>query len=228
MQVLHFMELARDLRSRWGVLRAAVAGSELTIGGAAAPRTSADLKAYVASGRSRAETLMRRHIDQHGQVRRVLEICRSGCSHRDWFPDAVVHDSCVGAADREPVDLIAALREIPDASFDVVYSVDVIEHLKAPWRVADEIARVLKPGGFTFHTTLFTTCYQPQPEDFFRFTPDGLKSLFGGLECLTAEFDATERRQGGGRRGKACPDIFGGSREGWRVHFAGRKAGGLR
>ena len=60
--------------------------------------------------------------------------------------------------------------------------------------------------------------------NFLRFTPDGLKSLFSDLECLTAEFDATERRREPARRGRSeCADIFTGSREGWRVHFCGRK-----
>lgn len=41
----------------------------------------------------------------------------------------------------------------PDASFDMVVSVWVIEHLEAPERVFAEVARVMKPGGhFIFLT----------------------------------------------------------------------------
>ncbi len=35
----------------------------------------------------------------------------------------------------------------PDATFDLVYSVDVFEHLPDPSRVLDETTRVLRPGG---------------------------------------------------------------------------------
>lgn len=227
-QVQAFRDRARELGSRWRYFLVP-GGSSLAIGGAtAAARGSAELKSYVGGAGSRAETLLRRHVGQHGRVTTVLEIGRRGRSHADWFASGVQHDQRDVAVDHLPMDVVAALKEIPSGSYDVVYSVDVIEYVKAPWRVADEIARILKPGGITFHTTLFTTSYQPQPEDFVRFTPDGLKSLFDGLECLTAEFDATERRRDGGRKARVCPDIFGGSREGWRVHYAGRKTFTLR
>jgi 2-polyprenyl-6-hydroxyphenyl methylase/3-demethylubiquinone-9 3-methyltransferase len=40
-----------------------------------------------------------------------------------------------------------------DASFEVVCAMDFLEHVDAPGRVVDEVARVLKPGGlFFFHT----------------------------------------------------------------------------
>jgi len=31
--------------------------------------------------------------------------------------------------------------------FDIIYSVAVLEHVKKPWIVADEMFRVLHPGG---------------------------------------------------------------------------------
>lgn len=36
-----------------------------------------------------------------------------------------------------------------DGTFDVVYSSNVLEHVAAPWRMADEMVRVTKPGGTT-------------------------------------------------------------------------------
>lgn len=41
----------------------------------------------------------------------------------------------------------------PDASFDVVTSMDFLEHVAAPARVIDEIGRVLRPGGLFFYHT---------------------------------------------------------------------------
>jgi SAM-dependent methyltransferase len=35
----------------------------------------------------------------------------------------------------------------PDASFDAVVAIEVMEHTRAPYRVLSEIARVLRPGG---------------------------------------------------------------------------------
>jgi SAM-dependent methyltransferase len=40
-----------------------------------------------------------------------------------------------------------------DASFDICFSVEVIEHLNNPQNIIDEVHRVLKPGGRLFLTT---------------------------------------------------------------------------
>lgn len=37
-----------------------------------------------------------------------------------------------------------------DASFDVVYSSNVAEHVRRPWAMADEMVRVARPGGLVF------------------------------------------------------------------------------
>lgn len=37
-----------------------------------------------------------------------------------------------------------------DGSFDVTYSSNVLEHVNDPWRMADEMVRVTKPGGTVF------------------------------------------------------------------------------
>jgi SAM-dependent methyltransferase len=51
----------------------------------------------------------------------------------------------------------AAAMEFPDASFDVVYSICVFEHLEEPEAVAQEVARVLRPGGVAYlHAHLYT------------------------------------------------------------------------
>jgi SAM-dependent methyltransferase len=180
--------------------------------------------APLADANTRSETILRRLTKGLDAAASVLEICHRDEGHPGWVDGARTHDMRHVLLEGRPVDMVAALRQIPSGSYDAVFSVDALEYVKAPWRVADEITRILKPGGVTYHTSVFTTRYQPQPEDYLRFTPDGLKSLFTDLECLTAEFDATERRREPARRGRSdCADIFCGSREGWRVHYSGRK-----
>lgn len=115
--------------------------------------------------------------------------------------------------------------EIPDGFCDVVVSVDVFEHIDRPWLAAAEIARILKPGGIAYTSTLFSWRYHPCPIDYWRFTPDCLSFLFSDLERVEAGFDVTERRRNiigrGGNR--VAPDSFGGWRENWRVFHVGRK-----
>ncbi|CAB4963221.1 unannotated protein [freshwater metagenome] len=37
-----------------------------------------------------------------------------------------------------------------DGSVDICYSSNVLEHVSEPWRMADEMVRVTRPGGITF------------------------------------------------------------------------------
>lgn len=116
--------------------------------------------------------------------------------------------------------------QIPDNSFDFVVSIDVFEHINAPWLAAKEISRILRPGGITYHTTLFSWRYHPCPIDYWRYSPDALKFIFSELSCVAAEFDAAERRRnltGEGGAHPIAPDGMGGWRENWRVHYVGMK-----
>lgn len=115
--------------------------------------------------------------------------------------------------------------QIPDGFCDVVVSIDVFEHIDRPWLAAQEIARILKPGGICYTSTLFSWRYHPCPIDFWRFTPAALTFLFDKVDCINADFDATERRRNIlGRDGnRIAPDAFGGWRENWRVYHVGQK-----
>lgn len=115
--------------------------------------------------------------------------------------------------------------EIANDTFDVIISFDVFEHINRPWKAAEEIIRILKPGGLTYHSTLWSWRYHPCPIDYWRFSPDALEFLFDGLETVVKEFDTVERRRNilGQGRYKLKSDAFGGWRENWRVHYAGRK-----
>lgn len=223
------MNAVQVLRDRigfgWRLRRAATDARDAALAGSSlVARVAGGVAEITEAPAGRTETLFRRQVKNHGRVRAVLEIGQPGMRHEQWLDGDIRHDGIDVSVDRVPADVASVLREIPAGSYDAVFSVDALEFVKAPWRAADEIVRILRPGGITFHTTVFTTRYQPQPEDFFRFTPDGLKSLFSDLDCVAAEFDATARKRPQRRFERRDPtDIFGGSREGWRVHYCGRK-----
>jgi SAM-dependent methyltransferase len=77
------------------------------------------------------------------------------------------------------------LHVIADAHFlpfksgflDMVYSIAVLEHVRKPWVVADEIFRVLCPGGHVVLELPFLHVIQDR-DDYFRFTDKGIRSLF--------------------------------------------------
>lgn len=76
-----------------------------------------------------------------------------------------------------------------DNSFDTVVSNQMIEHVFRPWEVAREMIRVVKPGGHVVITAPFTAGEHRDPNDLFRYTAQGLSSLFEGddtevIECI--------------------------------------------
>lgn len=73
-----------------------------------------------------------------------------------------------------------------DEAFDGVYMLAVLEHVCNPFAVTQEVARVLKPGGFVLVAAPFIYPLHGAPSDYFRFTDEGLRQLFLGfkeVEC---------------------------------------------
>lgn len=62
-----------------------------------------------------------------------------------------------GTWDQSQLDIVSDITSIPepDASFDVVMCVEVLEHLPDPIRALRELTRLLKPGGTLIITALF-------------------------------------------------------------------------
>ncbi|MBW1820036.1 MAG: methyltransferase domain-containing protein [Deltaproteobacteria bacterium] len=78
-------------------------------------------------------------------------------------------------------------RHIPIESVDILFSLSVIEHLQCPWLAAAEINRVLRVGGEVFINAPHSWPVHEAPNDFWRFSDEGLKVLFGsslGFEVL--------------------------------------------
>lgn len=81
------------------------------------------------------------------------------------------------------LDVVADAHSLPfaDESLDAVYSNAVLEHVQRPWRVAEEIHRVLRPGGKIFINVPFLNIIH-DTHDYFRFTDKALRILFSGFE----------------------------------------------
>ena len=65
-----------------------------------------------------------------------------------------------------------------DRTFDTIISTQVLEHVERPWLVVHEIGRILKHGGVCIITAPFLVPYHADPHDFFRYTKQGMESLF--------------------------------------------------
>ena len=67
----------------------------------------------------------------------------------------------------------------PDDTFDFLVCDQVLEHVRGnPQQAVDESRRVLRPGGVAVHTTCVLNELHGLPNDYWRFTPNGLAYLF--------------------------------------------------
>ena len=82
------------------------------------------------------------------------------------------------------MNLIADAHALPfaDETFSFVYALAVFEHLHSPWIAADEIFRVLKPGGEVFVLTAFMQHEHGYPNHYFNMTRSGLERIFCNFE----------------------------------------------
>lgn len=105
-------------------------------------------------------------------------------SHLVSHPDFITRD-CESIR-CEPTEL-----EFPDAEADVVLIPNLVHHVENQGRLWSEIARILKPGGllYIFEPTLREL--HQDPDDYLRYTPNGLKSVLGQFGLVTKSISTT-------------------------------------
>lgn len=84
------------------------------------------------------------------------------------------------------VDIVASATELPfrDNSIDGAVSESLFEHVADAYKVAREMARVVKPGGFIYVSAPFIHPFHASPNDFNRWTISGLKHMFPDLDIV--------------------------------------------
>jgi SAM-dependent methyltransferase len=114
---------------------------------------------------------------------RVLDAGAGECRFKPLFAhtEYVAVDFALGDAswNYSKLDVIGRLEELPfpDASFDHVLSVVVLEHTPQPGRAIEEFHRVLKKGGMVHLVVPHMWEEHQKPYDFFRFTSGGIRYL---------------------------------------------------
>jgi methionine biosynthesis protein MetW len=181
--------------------------------------------------RPEREALFRRYVG--GPGRRVLDLgCRDGALTRAYLDG----NDVVGVdADREALAEAAKLGiethwadldqtlDFPDASFDVVVAGELLEHLRDPRRLVEEIRRVLRPEGtfvasvpnaYRLKGRLLFLLGRPPEND-----PTHLQMFSAAdVQALLAGFEARDVHYVAGRLVPLHPRLFAND-----IVFAGRK-----
>lgn len=95
----------------------------------------------------------------------------------------------------EGVDVVGDLSKdlcgLKPASFGLVICCSVLEHVEQPFRMAENILQLLSPEGSLYVSVPWVHRYHACPEDYWRFSWQGIKLLFPGILWLEKMYSTT-------------------------------------
>ena len=112
---------------------------------------------------------------------------------RDFFPGKtfVGCDLRAGVGVDQLQDLHSL--SLPENSVGTALLFDTIEHVRAPWRAMEELRRCLAPGGLLVMTSVWYFPVHAYPDDYFRFTSSGFRSLLDSYDSVVVASCGLER-----------------------------------
>jgi SAM-dependent methyltransferase len=97
-------------------------------------------------------------------------------------------------------------RVLGGRRFGTIFCLSVLEHCVQPFAMAENLTRLLAPGGKICISVPFAFQFHPYPSDYWRFTQEGVKVLFPRLDfdlrqgaaatCRTADFRPLDKELG--------------------------------
>jgi SAM-dependent methyltransferase len=144
---------------------------------------------YIKEWRTEIESFIRTQTDKHCKGSEAKEILDIGCGVskdviKSIYPTTKTLDthSKHGRPDYF-IDLCKenAIQSNLHNFFDIIYCIEVLEHTKYPWIAAENVMKLLKPGGLLFVSVPTSLEYHgelPSYGDYWRFLPDHVECLF--------------------------------------------------
>ena len=129
---------------------------------------------------------------------------------RACYPNAVGVDMLPGPG----VDIVANLESASEAQalgqFDHIECLSVLEHSRAPWKMAANLEGLLRTGGTFYLSVPFIWRPHGYPDDYWRFTMSGVVELFpriGWASLMYAHTKLTPKNlvAYGGEDESGCP-----------------------
>jgi SAM-dependent methyltransferase len=89
------------------------------------------------------------------------------------------------------VDLVEGIGPLTAGHFELVICCSVMEHVRRPWVFADNLARLVRPGGRIYISVPWVWRFHAYPDDYFRFSWRGVAELFPGFDWTGLEYSTT-------------------------------------
>lgn len=114
-------------------------------------------------------------------------ILDNGCGFKSFYDERIINFEIAPYPTTDVLG-IGELLPFQDNSFDLVFSLLVLEHVRDPWACAREIQRVLKPGGTLYAIVPFLQPFHGYPNHYYNMSASGLKNLFAdGMSLETCQ-----------------------------------------
>jgi hypothetical protein len=99
---------------------------------------------------------------------------------RDWYSHNkyVGIDMAAGEGVDKILDLTESTGDLQKAHFDLGICCSVLEHVRKPWVMAENITSLIRPSGLLYVAVPWVWRYHAYPDDFFRFSWRGIEELF--------------------------------------------------
>ncbi len=111
--------------------------------------------------------------------RKTLVVHSEDVDYKPYFPNAFTVTKRLDKPADMHVDLYyTELKNIEDASYEVILCTGLLEHIPDPQRLIDDLHRILKPGGELIISASAVFSFHECPNDFFHFTPYSFKRMF--------------------------------------------------
>jgi SAM-dependent methyltransferase len=88
------------------------------------------------------------------------------------------------------VDLASGLGQLKENHFALAICCSVLEHTPTPWVMAENLARLLRPGGSLYISVPWVWRYHAYPDDYFRFSPRAVQALFPAFSWRHATYSS--------------------------------------
>lgn len=118
----------------------------------------------------------------------VLEIGSKDYGNTSSFRDHFLKNEYVGidmeAGDNvdRVIDLTDGTGDLPLDHFSLAICCSVLEHVRRPWVMAENISRLVCSGGSLYMSVPWVWRYHPYPDDYYRFSWRGIIELFPEFE----------------------------------------------
>ncbi|MCB1801345.1 MAG: class I SAM-dependent methyltransferase [Gammaproteobacteria bacterium] len=101
-------------------------------------------------------------------------------SFRDHFVgnEYVGIDMASGKGVDHVLDLVEGTGDLPKSHFALAICCSVLEHVRKPWVMADNITSLVRSGGMAYISVPWVWRYHAYPDDYFRFSWRGVMELF--------------------------------------------------